>query len=276
MHILIVAATEKRSIQHTELLLRKLEQELKGVASSNSFPEAAHGRVALWQKYSRILKRSKYLEEQLGLAKQRLGVKQRELRAAHFRACEDRMNRQCHECGLWREVDLAPCFHLVCRGCFQRHVRCPRPYIYTGPVGERPVSSRASGLLDEIAYEVRTLQEGPWVTSSIWGEGYLIHHTRRLKARCKWLEQQLASTRQEYEKALSILSLAHAKATLDRRNRPCEGCLRTFPEVYLAPCFDLVCRGCYPDPGEEGCKMCRAKHRGISAPHPSRLPPLAV
>jgi hypothetical protein len=102
----------------------------------------------------------------------------------------------------------------------------------------------------------------------------LVQNTHRLKENCEWLEQQVKSTQREYEKIIFVLSSAHSKATLDRRNRPCEGCLSIFREVYLAPCFHLVCRACYPDPGEELCKACRAEHQGISAA--GGLPHLAI
>jgi hypothetical protein len=174
------------------------------------------------------------------------------------------------------DVDLAPCFQLVCRRCSQRHMRCAWPYIHTPTVREPSFSARASSLLDEITHEVRTLQEGSWFTMSIWGKEYLVQNTHRLKENCKWLQQQLTNTRREYEKVISVLNSAHSKATLDRRNRPCEGCLSIFREVYLAPCFHLVCRACYPDPGEELFKTCRAKHQGISAARPGGLPRLAV
>jgi hypothetical protein len=206
-----------------------------------------------------------------------LSVKQFELRTAHFRACEDRNKRQCHECRLVKDLDLAPCFLLVCRGCSQRHMGCPSPYIYTPTVWERTFSARASSLLNEISREVRMLQDGSWfTTSSVWGKEYLVQNTHRLKRNCKLLEQQLTYTRREYEKVISVLNSAHSKATLDRRNRPCEGCLSIFREVYLAPCFHLVCRACYPDPGEELFKTCHAKHQGISATRPGGLPRLVV
>ncbi len=142
--------------------------------------------------------------------------------------------------------------------------------------GERLFSARASSLLDEISREVRTLQEGSWLTTSIWGKEYMVQNMRRLKENCKWLGQQLKNTRQKYEKVISVLHSAHSKATLDRRNRPCEGCTTIFREVYLAPCFHLVCRACYPGPQGELCKACCAKHQGISATRPGGLPRLAV
>jgi hypothetical protein len=168
-----------------------------GDTKEGSFQEAAHGRAALREGHCRLLNRSKYLEEQLGLEERRLSVKLSELRAAHFRACEGRNNRQCPECRLVGDVDLTPCFQLVCRGCSQRHMRCTSPYIHTPTVG-RSFSARASSLLDEISREVRMLQEGSWFTTSIWGKEYLVQNTHRLKENC-------------------------------------EGCLSIFREVYLAP-----------------------------------------
>ncbi|CEL11842.1 hypothetical protein ASPCAL14937 [Aspergillus calidoustus] len=104
----------KKSEENTRALLQLLEQEVSclGDTRDGSLQEAAHGRAALWAGHCRLLNRSKYLEEQLGLARRRLSVKQFELRAAHFRACEDRNNRPCHECRLVGDVDLAPCFQL--------------------------------------------------------------------------------------------------------------------------------------------------------------------
>lgn len=158
MYILIVAATGKTSVQRTQLLLHRLEQavlQLEWEARNHLFPEATHGRTALWGNHSRLLNLSDYFEEQLHLASQHLGAKQSTLRAAHFRTCEDRRNRQCEECGLRRDVvDLAPCFHLVCRGCSPRHTRCTSPYISTGTVEERSFNGRAISLLDEISREV--------------------------------------------------------------------------------------------------------------------------
>lgn len=156
--------------KHTRVLLQQEASRLGG-ARGDSFQEAAHGRAESWERYCRLKNRSKYLEEQLGLARQRLSVKQSELRAAHFRACEDRNNRQCDECCLQRDVVFEPCFHLVCPECSQRHMRCTSACIYTGMAGERLFSARASSLLDEISREVRTLQEGSWLTTSIWGQG---------------------------------------------------------------------------------------------------------
>ncbi|KAF7595977.1 hypothetical protein BBP40_004123 [Aspergillus hancockii] len=204
-----LAIQRQKSIGHTKILLLHLKQEvsrLEGDARSDSFQEAAHGRVAFWQEHGRLLQQSKYLTDQLDFARQRLGVKQSELRAAYFRACEDRDNRQCHDCHLWRNVDLSPCFHLVCRGCSQQHMRCTSPYISTGTVGERSFGARASSLLDEISQEMRTLQEGPWYTTSIWGKEYLVHDTRRLKENCEQLKQDLANTRRKYEDMISVLN----------------------------------------------------------------------
>ena len=159
------------------------------------------------------------------------------------------------------DVVLAPCFQLVCRKCSPRHMRCTPPYIYTGTDGERSSSERASSLLDEISHEVRTLHEGSRFTTSIWGKAYVDQDTRRLEEHCGWLEQQLTNTWWEHGKVISVLNSAHSKAILDRRNRPCEGCFRNFHEVYLAPCFHLVCRACYPGP-EKPCKACHAKNQG--------------
>lgn len=231
-------------------------------ARGDCLQQAAPGRATLWDAHSRLLNRYNYLEEQLHLARQRLGVKQSELRAAHFRACEDRKNRECYECRRWRDVDLAPCFHLVCRGCSRRHTPCPSPYISTGLVEEGSSSACASSLLNEISREVRTLQEGSRLTMSIWGQEYLVQDTHRLKEHCEWLEQQLAHIRWEYEKVIFVLNSAHTKATLDRRNRPCEGCSRMFREVYLAPCFHLVCQACYPGPKD----VYKACHHGPAPP----------
>ena len=258
----------KESERNIRVGLQKLKQEVFRLGG-DSFQEAAHGRSALWEGRCRLLNRSKCLEKRLGLARQRLSVKQSELRVAHYRACEDRNNRQCDECCLQGDVVLAPCFQLVCRQCSPRHMRCTPPYIYTGTDGERSSSERASSLLDEISREVCTLQEGSWLTTSIWGKEYLDQVTRRLEENCGLLEQQLTNTWREYERVISVLNSAHSKATLDRRNRPCEGCTTIFREVYLAPCFHLVCRACYPDPGEELCKRCRPKHQGLLPCHAS-------
>lgn len=230
---------------------------LEGDARSDLFQEAAYGRVTLWEEHCRLLKRSKYLKDQLSFAGQQLDVKQSQIRAAYFRACEDRNNRHCPECGLWREVDLVPCFRLVCQGCSQRHMHCTSPYICTGAVREQPFSTRTGSLLDAISHEVRTLQEVSWLTNSIWDTESLVQDTHRLKKECEWLEQQLANTWWQYEKIVSVLNSAHSKATEDRRNRLCEGCLAMFGEVYLAPCFHLVCQACYPEPREQLCKACR-------------------
>ena len=274
----------KKSEENTRALLQLLEQEVfrLGGAWGDSSQEAAHGRAALWEGRCHRLNRSRCLEEQLGLVRQRLSVKQSELRVAHYRACEGRNNRQCDECCLQGDVVLAPCFQLVCRQCFPRHMRCTSPYIYTGTDGERSFSERVSSLLDEISREVCTLQEGFWFTTSIWGKEYVDQDTCRLEQKCGWLGRQLTKTWREYERVISVLNSAHSKTILDRRNRPCEACrpyeghTTIFREVYLAPCFHLVCRACYPDPGEELCKTCRAKPQGISATRPGGLPRLAV
>lgn len=217
-------------------------------ARYHSSQEAAHGRTALWEEYRHLLNRSKCLKKQVDLAGQRLGVKKSELELAYFRACEDRNNRQCWDCRLWTDVKLAPCFHLICPGCYQRHMRCrTSPHIDTGPVEQQPFSGRAIILLDEIFHEVCMLQ-GSRLTASPWGQEYLLQNTRRLKEHCERLEERRACTWREYEKAVAVLDSAHSKATLDRRNRPCEGCSTICHEVYLAPCFHLLCGACYPRP----------------------------
>lgn len=100
--------------------------------------------------------------------------------------------------------------------------------------------------------------QGSPLTNSVWGKEYLLQDTHRLQEHCKWLEQQLEHMRREDEKLISTLNSAHSKALLDRRNTRCEGCLRMFGEVHLAPCFHLLCQACYPPPSN----VYQVRHHG--------------